>query len=542
MKIIKHLLFAALLTCIGIFPVLGSGNSESKSSSEEEVISLSVWSHLSNAERANYKSRNDHPVFKKLEEVTGVHINWVHPPSGAGEEGFNLMVASRDYEDIIVTGWTGSPGSISSYVDDGVIIELTDLLPEYAPNFWNVASTYENTLHEYLGPEKKAYYIPILNTFEEGKPTPGINVYFGPQLRKDWLEKLNMKVPETRQEFWDVCHAFKTRDPNGNGVADEIPISGTQFISGTKGGDWYGIGKMITWSFGMSYDVYQVDGVVKYGTYEDRFYEVLQWAKAMWDADFIDPDYLLNDRERMDNKVRKGIVGIIHSYQPSRFMREMPKVNPEFEIAGIPYIKDDDGNNYCFEGSYLQTVIGGGSAAVSTACEHVEEAVGWLDYPFTEEGRLLFNFGIEGKSWNYVNETPTLNDTIWNNPDGHDSSTAIKLYTMQGNAWPMWYHPDFSYSKEKGVPYKCMEAWSTGDLSRVFPPYITLTDDERTKRSQINSELEPYLSEMINKFIIGQVPLNEETFRDFQSKQKKVKVEELISIYQTAYDRFMKNR
>lgn len=52
---------------------------------------------------------------------------------------------------------------------------------------------------------------------------------------KPWLEKLNLSEPKTLDEFYNVLKAFKEKDPNGNGLADEIP-----FIGATSGGEnWF---------------------------------------------------------------------------------------------------------------------------------------------------------------------------------------------------------------------------------------------------------------------------------------------------------------
>ena len=44
-------------------------------------------------------------------------------------------------------------------------------------------------------------------------------------INKTWLDKLGLEVTETLDDFYDVCMAFKTQDPNGNGIADEIPFN-----------------------------------------------------------------------------------------------------------------------------------------------------------------------------------------------------------------------------------------------------------------------------------------------------------------------------
>ncbi len=36
--------------------------------------------------------------------------------------------------------------------------------------------------------------------------------------------KLGLEVPTTVDELHDVLYAFRTQDPNGNGLQDEIPL------------------------------------------------------------------------------------------------------------------------------------------------------------------------------------------------------------------------------------------------------------------------------------------------------------------------------
>ena len=43
----------------------------------------------------------------------------------------------------------------------------------------------------------------------------------------DWLEKLGLEEPQTTEELYEVLKAFKTQDPNGNGKANEIPLTGS---------------------------------------------------------------------------------------------------------------------------------------------------------------------------------------------------------------------------------------------------------------------------------------------------------------------------
>ncbi len=70
----------------------------------------------------------------------------------------------------------------------------------------------------------KIYGLPHINDCYHCSMSQKMWVY------KPWLDKLGLKVPETTDEFEAMLKAFKEKDPNGNGKADEIPLSGTRYV------------------------------------------------------------------------------------------------------------------------------------------------------------------------------------------------------------------------------------------------------------------------------------------------------------------------
>lgn len=94
-------------------------------------------------------------------------------------------------------------------------------------------------------------------------------------IRKDWLDKLNLKMPETIDEYHDVLVAFRDQDPNGNGEKDEIPLI-------YQNEDMFGLYSFKT-AFGFKYsDIWsQTDGKVAFDLMDDKFFDCLttlhQW-------------------------------------------------------------------------------------------------------------------------------------------------------------------------------------------------------------------------------------------------------------------------
>ena len=54
-------------------------------------------------------------------------------------------------------------------------------------------------------------------------PIPGPN---GLLINNTFCEALGMEIPTTLEEYYNYLVAVKEKDPNGNGIADEIPLVG----------------------------------------------------------------------------------------------------------------------------------------------------------------------------------------------------------------------------------------------------------------------------------------------------------------------------
>ena len=116
-------------------------------------------------------------VLDELQEVTNIYFDFVTVNGGAEEENYNLMIAAGDYTDILSSMSFYSTG-LEGAVDDGIVMDLADILPEYCPTYWSYLSSNTNTL-------MRAYtdsgYMPQIMVLS---PEVGQEV-IGPILRSD---------------------------------------------------------------------------------------------------------------------------------------------------------------------------------------------------------------------------------------------------------------------------------------------------------------------------------------------------------------------
>lgn len=161
---------------------------------------------------------NEMEIFKRLETDTNVHIEWTNIPDTDYAEKKNLLLASGDLPDAFYNSQF-TDYELITYGKDGTIIPLEDLIDQYAPNLKKLLEERPDLKAAITAPDGHIYGLP---TWEENEL--GTNPFFH-VINTEWLNKLGLKFPETLDEYTAALLAFKTQDPNGNGKADEIPLS-----------------------------------------------------------------------------------------------------------------------------------------------------------------------------------------------------------------------------------------------------------------------------------------------------------------------------
>ena len=523
----KRILLAVLVIALTVsFCACGEKKAKETVASEEIPETLTVWSALGGVASKVCSSNNDIMGYQLLEELTGCHIEWIHPTKGADVEKFNLMMASGELPDMICYDWSVVPGGAISFVEDEYIVELTDYVEKYMPNFKAHGDANPNVKKQYADDENRIYYIPFIRGDQE------LKVYLGPVIRTDWLEKLGLDAPKTTDDLYNVLKAFKTQDPNGNGQADEIPMTAALFKHTS-----HGIGNLL-WAFGTHYDFYLEDGKVKYGVLEDKFEDGLKYITKLFSEGLIDPDYILLDRNKMDAKVTADKAGFLFGFQPTKVMGAMENVDPSFKWEGIEWLTGPDGDRKSFIPDYGKDV-GYASVAITTACKNPVGAAKWIDMLFSKEGREYMNFGKEGVSFNYVDGEPILTDYVLNNPDGRDKDTMKTLSIAAAeSSFPTLQ--DWRYYKQLLHPYgtKAIETWvESAETDGILPP-LSFSPDEKNKITKIMGQVNTYTDELLNKIVIGEASVSE--LNTMRRKIKDMGIDEILDIYQAAYDRYNK--
>jgi putative aldouronate transport system substrate-binding protein len=521
----------ALSVVSGCVP--GSNKASQKVESKEseastKLTSLSYWAGFNPAAAATMKSYNDMEAYKEMERITGVKVDFQHPPQGATaeKEQFNLMLTSGNLPDVIEYNWNGYPGGPEKAIKDNRIIKLNDYIDKYAPNYKKVLAA---------NPEWKKQVTTddgSIIGFHFIRGDRSLQVFKGPIIRKDWLDKLGLKPPTTIDEWYNVLKAFKEKDPNGNGKADEIPLLLT--LSELKNSHAF-IG-----AYGVPNSFYKEGNTVKFGPIEPGYKEFLTTMSKWYKEGLIDKDFAATDNKLLDAKVTGNQLGALIGNAGGGLGKYMSLMSPKdknFKLTGVAYPVLKAGDKPQF--GHLDQPVPGKSAAITTSNKNIVETVKWLDMGYGEQGHMLFNFGKEGVSYKLENGYPKYTDIITKNPEGLPMSQALAKHNRA--SWDGIMVQDKRYSEQfQGQIPEQLESiniWSTPTNEKEMPP-VTPNKDESTKYAAVMTDINTYRDEMYNKFVMGAEPI--ENFDKYVKTLKSMGIDDAIKIQQAALERYNK--
>jgi putative aldouronate transport system substrate-binding protein len=487
----------------------------------DKPVELTFFGQLDPKISATKKNYGDIEAYGLLEKETNVKIKFLHPPLGSEKEQFNLMVSSNDLADLLAVAPSYYNGGAQKALNDGVIIRLNELIDKHAPNFKKYLNDHPEFVKDMVLDDGTIYAFPTFKVEKINRFTDGF------QLRKDWLDKYGLQVPNTMDDWYKVLKTFKEKDP------ESIPFSAS-----ANSPTW----RMFMSAWAIKYDFYQVNGKVKFGQSQPEYKEYITTMKKWYDEGLLDPEFATNDTKKLDAKITGNRAGSWHAQLNGGMGRllDLMKGEPSFKIVGAPTPKAKDGKHYNLSSGTLsapQSEL----VMVSGSSKKAAEAVKWMDIAYTEWGHNILNFGIEGKSYNMLNGYPKLSDAVMKDPK-LSVVNALGQYS-NGNASGRFWVEDSRLAEQVATYPAQLEAnkvWASADSSLNLPNSLTPTVEESQKLASIMADINTYNSEMFLKFVYGKEPLS--NFEAYQQRLKQMNIEEAMKIQQAALDRYYKRK
>lgn len=336
-------------------------------------------------------------------------------------------------------------------------------------------------------------------------------------------------MPTTIDEWYTVLKAFKENDMNGNGKADEIPL---YLAKGDVDASTAFLG-----AFGINAGFYQEGGTVKYGPTDPRFKEFLTLMNKWYREGLLDRDFATTDAKLLEAKITGGQIGAAVLYTGSgigNYNTLMKDKDPNFHLVAAPYPVMKKGDKQIW--GYKDFAYTGIGAAITTSNKNPVETVKWLDYAYSEEGTLLFNFGKEGVSYTMENGKPAFKREVLNNPNGLPLIQSMSQHNRATFSGPFMldirFDEQYTTSPDQ---LKSKEIWAEPTLELKLPR-TTPNSEESSRYASIMNDINTYKDEMYLKFIMGQEPLD--NFDKYVKTIEGMGLQEAIGIQQNALERY----
>ena len=494
----------------------------------DEPITLTIYAALDVMDFAAYSNLADNPVSQEIMRITGINLEFEHPPAGQAAEHFNVMLAGGEIADITFGMFQANyrGGAEQAYLD-GLIIDPEPYIMKYAPYFRTLVL--EHPLASKIVRSDSGFITGFGSGMAFDVEYGEGYVYGGPMVRKDLLQQAGLDVPVTIDDWTEMLRAFKE-------LGVKIPYGWTHdgknwdpaFSTNTFAVAW----NMTSRSF------YQDQGVLKYGPMQPDYRQYVDllrmwYAEGLTNPDFATQTYL----EHGKYQVQIGEVGaaVHHIY-------EYGSIHPEMEEQGIdmipvrePVLTAGQLNRFKVDWGWS---IGHDGKYISADCEYPEIAVMFIDWNYSQEARILSSWGIEGISYELdANGNPYYTEFYFS-----DEHINNRLYSP--NVWNQNIDQSQNMAQYSlPVQQDGFRVW--GDNSQYDLPnnqrlpigFGALPAEDSQRYVEIITEVQTYFEEMFIKFVMGLEPM--EKFDEFITTMESLGIMEATEIQQRAYDRFI---
>ena len=459
-KVVSLMLVSAMVA--GMLAGCGSDSGSSKGGSSTETGSAAEASSSGEtADDADDKSpitfeyfnadgKNgnwDNPVAKAITEATGVTLDVSYPVASQGDakEDVALMIANDEYPDMIY-----AKGSATDLYQAGALIDMTDLIEKYGPNIKKMYGAELEKL-KWIQDDPGIYQLSYAGVNQKTLTTGG-----SCQIQWAALKENDYKYPKTLDEYEKMIKSYLAAHPKTEDGLDMIGIT-------MSASDWHW---MITLGnpAGLIADASPDNGQwiiddeynVHYKHVTDEEKEYFKWLCRMYNEGILDPNFATQTDDDYIAKVASGRVVAItdaewHYSQCEATLVADGKVDQTY--VGLPVTLREDQVEKAL--LYQGTTVGWG-IGITKSCEDPVRAIKFLDYLCSDEGQILYHWGIEGE--NYF-----LDD------NGQPYRTDEEVAKAQSD-------PD--YAKNTGIDnYTGFPIYGTGSYSEDGFPYTPTTKE-----------------------------------------------------------------
>ena len=487
----------------------------------DELLDLSIHLHFRNGSVWD----NNWPVAKEIEKLTNVRLtSTISPIKISSREIFDeLMSSSRKLPDIV--GGDGLKEGFNQYGMQGKLIPLNTLIDRYAPNIKRVLAQKPLVRASITAPDGNIYYIPYIPSGIAGRG------YF---IRQDWLDNLGMSAPTSVDELHDVLVAFRDRDPNKNGLRDEIPYFNRHPEEVIRLVNFFG-------ARSTGSDNYHDFVVTSEGVYhpysKEEFRKGIVEVAKWFDEKLIDPQIFSRGGKAREELLGANIGGMTHDWFASTagYNDTLTATIPDF--AFLPFMPPADVNGKVMEEHGRASVKPDGWA-ITTENDHAITTIKYFDFYFSEMGRIISNFGVKGETFDIYLAEPRFKRSVLNS-----KKSVLNQMLEVGAQIPIGFYQDYNYERQwtNPIAMKGIDAYAGREVIEEPFPGLTLTVDEKEIYDLYWPPIKGYMVDNIKNWITGLADVNAD-WDNYIKTLDEMNLGLVLEVLNSAYERQYKTQ
>ena len=496
----------------------------------------------------------DNEVLNKMMEEAGIEIDWntqASDPNASDDplkQQVNIQIAGGDLPDAYM-GVGFKNYELSNYGGDGTFIDLTPYITEdVMPNLTKILEEHPEIKAAITMDDGCIYGLPAgeqMGTAGIGKEED-YSIFTVPQfsmINKAWLDDLGLEVPTTLEQLHDVLVAFKENDMAakmyGAAPGSTIPMS-TGFDQWCWGQNVFYAGFGFTnWINDVCNDlVLDKDGKANFVCDDDNYREALTYFSDWYKEGLMDPEMFSQDTTQLMAKCQQGYVGVSTWWYIEELMGDYSK-----DYVFLPILTGPDGS------SNVTVRTGGatnsGNLSITSACKSPVNLLKFFDLWYQGENVMQLQYGPIGV---YFKEKDA--NGVWNSITDEQSKqeygkSAGELkgyYEVNGPKLILSHYYKDTFNMEDRAIERLTDLYDfwmpqVKDTS-TYPIDCVFTSEELETIDMYKTDFENTVAEQEGLWLKEGGPSDEEWAAYKDKLTNSCGMEELLKIYQDAYDRY----
>lgn len=477
--------------------VTGTTATATSSQQQEEVKKDPVELTVMSFKADKMALTEDAPVYKAIKDKLNIKLKTIFTNWDGYNDKLNVVMASGDIPNIFHAQGVDNMPQFISWVKEGFLLPISDHTAKY-PNIDKALKKFDSFKQCTDG---NHYALPVISNLTATSSALNDHVLW---IRKDWLDKLGLSIPQNIDEFYNVAKAFATQDPDGNGKND------TYGYTCSEGGIWWNY--PVFNAFNTSTERFKkLNGQWVPELIQPETKEAIAFLKKMYSEKIMDPEFSINTGDKKKEKFIAGKVGMMvmngnwmYNDIYDKLKKAYPDKDPKSILAYTSGIAGKDGNKRLdgFPNFWLETFISGAAPQ-----EQIDKSLELLDFLASDEGLTLCRYGIENV--HYKKEGDKFVNLV---TEKNENGSQMGIVELDGTAalitfftWGNELVPETTPNRDE-----YLACGAEGNKIAQLNPLMGLYIDDKALPGEVMKTATDYMNTEVIKLIISKNDLNSE--------------------------------